>query len=944
MKKLFVSLWLMMAFVLAGAQDVSYKANIKAARNGDAYAQFLIGKCFHKGDGVDQNYDLAAFWFRKSADQGNAFSQFALGLYYGQGWGVTQDYKQEVYWFSKAAEQDNPDAQYMLGLCYASGEGVTQDNAQAAYWLHKAAEQGYEDAIKFLAENGNDFQPNTNSVSTVEELTNRANQLYKEEKYAEAFQYFLKAAEKNDAYSMAYIGYMYYFGKGVTKDLTQSVSWYRKAANLGNAYGQFALGGFYEEGEGVTQDNAQAAYWYRKAADQGLEDAQKALAALENNQNGGGSDFDKDLAAAKRGDASAQTNVGYYYYEGEGVTQDYKQAAFWFRKAADQGNAEAQYYLGLCYYNGQGVPEDDALAVSWFLKAANQGDADAQCYLGICYEDGCGVSQDKTQAANWYRKAAEQGNEYSQYKLGTFYYNGIGVKQNYAQAVNWFRKAAEQGHVDAQTYLGYCYSAGEGVTKDMTQAIQWYRKAADQGNVYAQFNLGLFYYNGDGIAKDFKQAAFLFQKAADQGYGSAQNSLGVCYYMGQGVPKDAKQAVKWYQKAVDHGIVEAMRNLGICYEYGNGVTQDVKKAIELYKRAAAGGNEKAKKHLAELEEANKKDQPNPQPKLKSTTVITFLDNASTANSKEYQLKVGIKSNSKIEDVSVTVNGSQSRGINTVKSDGNDLTIDRKLILSEGVNKIVVGVRNAEGVTTEEKTITCKPTSSAGASGNRRIALVMGNSNYLDINNRLKNPANDATDLAEKLQSLGFTVIRSIDQTKKGMKDAMREFGEKAKSYDVALFFYAGHGIQVNGCNYLLPTDAELPSADEVEDGCINVNFVLNKMEAAHCPMKIVILDACRDNPFARSWSRGLSDHGLNITSPPKGTFIAYATSEGDVASDGKGRNSPYTTALLEQLDVPNQSLEKLFKNVLEKVTDITGEKQNPWTSGSFRGDFYFNQK
>ena len=934
-----------MAFIFAGAQDVSYKANIKAARNGDANAQYLIGLCFHRGDGVDKDYELAAFWFRKSADQGFADSQLALGIYYSQGWGVTQDYKQTVYWYSKAAEQDNPDAQYMLGLCYASGQGVTQNLTQAAYWLRKAAEQGNEDAIKFLAENGNDFQPNQNSVSTVEELTNKANQLYKEEKYAEAFQYFLKAAEKNDAYSMAYIGYMYYFGKGVTKDLTQSVSWYRKAANLGNAYGQFALGGFYEEGEGVTQDNAQAAYWYRKAADQGLEDAQKALAALENNQNGGGSDFDKDLAAAKRGDASAQANVGYCYYEGEGVSQDYKQAAYWFRKAADQGNAEAQYYLGLCYYNGQGVAEDDTQAVSWFRKAANQGDADAQCYLGICYEDGCGVSQDKIQSANWYRKAAEQGNDYSQYKLGIFYFKGIGVKQNYAQAVNWFRKAAEQGHVDAQFYLGYCYSFGEGVTKDMTQSIQWYRKAADQGDASAQYNLGVIYTDGDGIAKDFEQAAFWFQKAADQGYDRAQNSLGVCYYLGQGVPKDAKQAVKWYQKAVDQGNVVAMCNLGFCYEYGEGVTQDIKKAIELYNKSAAGGNEGAKAQLAKLEEANKKDQPNPQPKPKSTTVITFLDNASTANTKEYQLKVGIKSNSKIEDVSVTVNGSQSRGINTVKSDGNDLTIDRKLILSEGVNKIVVGVRNAEGITTEEKTITCKPTSSAGASGNRRIALVMGNSNYKNIDDKLKNPANDATDFAAKLESLGFTVIRSIDKGQQEMEKAIYEFGRRAANFDVALFYYAGHGIQYNGCNYLVPIDADLPDEVAVQYKCTNTNLVLNMMEKAHCQMKIMILDACRNNPFTRGWHRGVGGGGgLGTMNAPKGTFIAFSTAPGDVAQDGTGRNSPYTTALLQALDIPNLSITDFFQEVLEKVATSTGERQSPWTSNSFRGRFVFNQK
>lgn len=341
----------------------------------------------------------------------------------------------------------------------------------------------------------------------------------------------------------------------------------------------------------------------------------------------------------------------------------------------------------------------------------------------------------------------------------------------------------------------------------------------------------------------------------------------------------------------------------------------------------------------------KRLQPTPQPIQKNTAIIEWIDFASTVKQKEYQLKVGIKSASKIEETNIMVNGSQSRGINTVKSDGYDQTIKETLKLSEGYNSIVVTVRNADGITTSEKKITCQIDKTTPAVNQKRIALVMGNSNYQDANvNKLKNPVNDATDIAAKLKSLGFTVICSLDQTKKGMESAIREFGNKAMDYDVALFYYAGHGIGCNGNNYLIPIDADIPEEDEVQYQCTNANLVLDKMEKAHIQMKIVILDACRNNPFARSWNRSVSGDGLNIMNAPKGTFIAFSTAPGDVAQDGKGRNSPYTAALLETLDTPLLSITDFFQEVLEKVATQTGERQNPWTSNSFRGKFFFNQK
>jgi TPR repeat protein len=213
------------------------------------------------------------------------------------------------------------------------------------------------------------------------------------------------------------------------------------------------------------------------------------------------------------GDAIAQYNLGEVYEEGQGVSQDYSQAAMWYRKAAEQGNADAQFDIGGLYYDGHGLSQDYVQAAIWYRKAAEQGNADAQSNLGLMYIDGRGVSKDYRQAAAWLRKAAEQGLAVAQFSLGTLYYDGSGVPQNSSQAAIWYRKAAEQGNADAQEELGGLYSFGRGVPQNEAQAAFWYRKAAEQGDAKAQFMLGSDYFSGQGVPQNNAEACFWFDLA-----------------------------------------------------------------------------------------------------------------------------------------------------------------------------------------------------------------------------------------------------------------------------------------------------------------------------------------------------------------------------------------------------------------------------------------------
>ena len=222
---------------------------------------------------------------------------------------------------------------------------------------------------------------------------------------------------------------------------------------------------------------------------------------------------------------------------------------------------------------------------------------------------------------------------------------------------------------------------------------------------------------------------------------------------------------------------------------------------------------------------------------------------------------------------------------------------------------------------------------------KRTALVIGNSEYKI--GSLRNPANDAQDMAGSLVKLGFDVTLKLNAGQELMEQAISAFGRQLYQGGVGLFYYAGHGVQVEGENYLIPVNATIESESDVRYKAVNIGQLLGKMGEARNGFNIVILDACRDNPFAkefRSSSRGLA---VVSSASVKGSLIAYATSPGKVASDGSDRNGLYTKHLLQHISTPGIPVEQVFKRVLQGVERDTNGKQSPWVSSSFSGDFAF---
>ena len=332
--------------------------------------------------------------------------------------------------------------------------------------------------------------------------------------YKEAFNWFLKAAEKGHIKSQAAIGGMYYMGLGVTKSNSEAIKWYTKAANQGDLDSQNQLGNLYT----ISQEFSEGLAWHRKAAD--------------------------------RGNVQSQTMLGTMYFSGLGTDRDYAEASKWFRKAASQGDAIAQNALGEMYRYGYGMKVNHTEAFKLFKQAAEQGNADGQDNLGDMYYKGYGVSRSYSEALKWYLKSADQGNSAAQSSIGDIYYLGLGVKVDYTEALKWYRRAADRNEPEALYSIGLAYRDGHGVKADPAEAAKWFRKAANLEHDKAQNLLGMALTKGNGVKQDYTEAIKWFRLAADNDNYAAMNNLGHMYHYGKGVPVNLETAREWYKKSL----------------------------------------------------------------------------------------------------------------------------------------------------------------------------------------------------------------------------------------------------------------------------------------------------------------------------------------------------------------------------------------------------------
>jgi hypothetical protein len=613
---------------------------------------------------------------------------------------------------------------------------------------------------------------------------------------------------------------------------------------------------------------------------------------------------------AGRGDANAQARLGYFYETGRGgLAKDEREAARLYRLAADQGNAAARNNLGAYYRDGRGgLTKDEREALRLFRLSSDQGNAYAQANLGFFYRDGRGgLAKNDNEAARLYKLAADQGNADGRFGLGYFYETGRGgLAKNDREAARLYGLAADQGNAVAQNNLGVLYRDGRGdLAKDDREAFRLFKLASDQNNAYGQMNLGAFYRDGRaGLAKDGREAGRLFKLAADQGNAGARVSLGYFFEKGLGdLAKDEREAARLYRLAADQGNSAGQNNLGVLYRDGRGgVVQDDREALRLFRLAADQNNAYGQFNLG-----------------------VFCRDARGGLARDDR--------------------EAARLFKLAADQGN---ANARTALSQIVPQPLVEANAAR--TANSSPMPPQPSPAIGGNSpsvpERRVALVIGNSAYQAVS-ALGNTTNDAKAVAEALKADGFASVRTVlDTTRAGMLASLNEFQREADASDWAVVYYAGHGLEISGTNYLVPVDARIGDDRDVQDEAVSVDRILRAVENAK-KLRLVMLDACRNNPFLKTMHRSVAtrsiSRGLAAIEPEGATLIVFAAKDGETAEDGDSDHSPFAASLIKRLQQPAVEINKLFRLVTSDVLKTTGNAQRPFVYGSLPGeeDYYF---
>jgi TPR repeat protein len=610
-----------------------------------------------------------------------------------------------------------------------------------------------------------------------------------------------------------------------------------------------------------------------------------------------------------RGDANAQARLGYFYETGRGgLAKDDREAARLYKLSADQGNAAARNNLGVFYRDGRGgLAKDEREAARLFRLGADQGNSYAQDNLGVFYRTGRGgLAKDEREAVRLFRLSSDQGNADGRVNLGYCYEQGLGgLAKDDREAVRLYKLASDQGNAVAQNNMGVFYRDGRGgLPQDDREALRLFKLSSDQGSSFGQTNLGVFYRDGrGGLSKDEREAARLFKLAADQGNSGARTGLGYFYERGLGgLAKDDNEAVRLYKLAVDQGNSSAQNNLGVFYRDGRGgLIQDDREAARLFRLAADQNNAYGQMNLGVFYRDGRGGLARDE--REAARLLKLAADQGNANAKTALSQLG---------PIVEANAAP----------------DAK----PGPLSPVPGPATANILAAE-----------------RRVALIIGNSAYQAVS-RLPNTVNDAKAVADALKADGFAVVRTVlDATRSAIIAALNDFQREADAADWAVVYYAGHGLEMSGTNYLVPVDARLADDRSVQDEALSMDRILSAVENAK-KLRLVILDACRDNPFLKTMHRSLAtrsiNRGLAAIEPTGATLIVFAAKDGETAGDGDGEHSPFTASLIKRLQQPSLEINKLFRLVTADVLKATGNQQRPFAYGSLPGeeDYYFRLK
>ncbi len=606
---------------------------------------------------------------------------------------------------------------------------------------------------------------------------------------------------------------------------------------------------------------------------------------------------------------------------------------------AQAGDGEAQFKLGVRYSTGDGVDKNPPKAVYFWQLASEKGSANAQNNLAFAYYEGIGIEKNPKKAFELWRKAAEKGDPTHVNNLAFAYRDGIGTEINTKKAYALWLKNAEEGHAGSQNMVAFAYEEGIGIEKNPDLAKKWFYRAAENGNISAIKTLAVSYELGTLFIKDLQKSFEFKLKAAELGDVESQEQVADAYEDGAGVEKNLQEAIKWHDKAfqqilkfAENGESEFQFKLANKYLYGrDGIEKNLKKGFDWLRKAAEAGNIDAQAQLGRLHG--------------EISAVYPLSDSSYINPQEAQKWLFKAAEAGSSDAQRYLGASFEYG-----RDGFEKNIKEaiKWYRKAGENGDQVSLMNAKELEGHveaasdksfDKIINNERADVSKTSSQAKIALLIANSKYSQFGG-LANTDSDAQKLAKVLNSLGFQVSILKNASKEEMLDALKVFEAKVRGTNaIAFFHYGGHGVQVEGKNYFIPADAEIPDERRVSTRAVDLDEVIAVLDSAKPKASVLVVDACRHNPLpataTRSATRGLAVVGRK----PKNSVIIYAAEAGNEAFDGL-----FTPILAENLqEHSDKSLNQIMQKVRAEVFERSKGAQTPGEYNQLFEDLFFSK-
>ena len=596
--------------------------------------EYLLGRIFYNGIGVEQNFRTAYSFFKLANDSGHVHSGYFMGKMYYEGKGVEQDYTKALAYYSTASNNGDPYASYSLGMMHYKGVGTKIDIPKAVTEFTKAVKADNPFAKKTLADilmNGADGIPEDKTL---------AHKLY-----GEALKYWEEETVLSDNDQMSYrIGNMYLQGLGTEINLEKAFEHISIAAKS-YPFAQYKLADMYENGTGTQVDFEKSSEYYSKALAGFIKtneenenpDPQLSYRIGSMYEKGKGTEinpekaFEYYLSSAEKGISYAQYKVGGMYENGRGTEINLPEAFKHYLASADNGNSYAQYKIGKMYRDGIGTEVNTRESFSYFLDSANNDNPFAQYVIGKILDEGLGTRVDEVLAQKYYKSALEgfiKMNEESEtpspqltYRIGSMFEKGNGTEINPEKAFEYYLSSADNNNTYAQYKVGIFLEEGKSVPIDKVKAQEYYNKAlngfiktnseSQKPNPQLSYRIASMLENGKGTEINLPKAFKYYLSSADNGNAYAQYKVGYMFEKGKGVLPNAQQANIYYSKTLntyleqertEHDPFRQYR-IGTMFERGQGTVANQAEAEKWYTAAAANGSEQAEKRLEQIKQA-----------------------------------------------------------------------------------------------------------------------------------------------------------------------------------------------------------------------------------------------------------------------------------------------------------------------------------------------------